>query len=70
MTDKPVLWTLDSRGVGRVTLNRPEVNNAYDGALIQGLHDAMTDLGGRLDYGPWWLQVPVAVSWQVPISSG
>ncbi|MEQ1612513.1 MAG: enoyl-CoA hydratase-related protein, partial [Hyphomicrobiaceae bacterium] len=47
MTDKPVLWTLDSRGVGRVTLNRPEVNNAYDGALIQGLHDAMTDLGGK-----------------------
>ncbi len=47
MTDKPVLWSLDARGVGRVTLNRPEVNNAYDGALIQGLHDAMNDLGGK-----------------------
>lgn len=47
MTDKPVLWTLDSRGVGRVTLNRPDVNNAYDGALLQGLHDAMTDLGAK-----------------------
>ncbi len=47
MTANPVLWTIDSRGVGRVTLNRPEVNNAYDGALIQGLHDAMDDLGAK-----------------------
>jgi methylglutaconyl-CoA hydratase len=47
MTDKPVLWSIDARGVGRVTLNRPEVNNAYDGALIQGLHEAMDDLGGK-----------------------
>lgn len=47
MSEKPVLWTIDPRGVGRVTLNRPQVNNAYDGALIQGLHDAMTDLGGK-----------------------
>ena len=32
MTANPVLWTLDERGVATVTLNRPEVNNAYDGA--------------------------------------
>src|SRR5437868_599802 len=37
MTDSPVLWTLDARGVATVTLNRPEVNNAYDGALIAGV---------------------------------
>jgi methylglutaconyl-CoA hydratase len=30
-----------------VTLNRPEVNNAYDGALVQGLHDAMDELAAR-----------------------
>jgi len=30
-----VLWDLDARGVGTVTLNRPEVNNAYNGDLIQ-----------------------------------
>jgi methylglutaconyl-CoA hydratase len=47
MTTKPVLWTLDERGVARVTLNRPDVNNAYDGALLQGLHDAMDDLGAK-----------------------
>ena len=47
MTGKSVLWTIDERGVGRVTLNRPDVNNAYDGTLIQGLHDAMDDLGGK-----------------------
>ena len=45
MSNEPVLWQLDRRGVATVTLNRPEVNNAYDEALIQGLHDAMDALG-------------------------
>lgn len=40
-----VLRNVDARGVATVTLNRPEVNNAYDDALIQGLHDAMDALG-------------------------
>ena len=43
---KPVLWNVDGRGMATVTLNRPEVNNAYDEALIQGLHDAMDALAG------------------------
>ena len=47
MTINPVLWTVDERGVARVTLNRPDVNNAYDDALLQGLHDAMDDLGAK-----------------------
>src|SRR4029078_7839578 len=47
MTDSPVLWTLDARGVATVTLNRPEVNNAYDGALIAGVLAAMDDLGRK-----------------------
>lgn len=33
----PVLCDIDARGVATVTLNRPEVNNAYDEALIRGL---------------------------------
>ena len=33
----PVLWRIDARGVARVTLNRPQVSNAYDGALIAAL---------------------------------
>lgn len=37
----PVLWSVDERGIARVVLNRPEVNNAYNGELIQGLLDAM-----------------------------
>ena len=32
-----VLCSVDARGVATVTLNRPEVNNAYNEALIQGL---------------------------------
>lgn len=40
-----VLWEIDHRGVGTVTLNRPEVNNAYNGDMIRGLHEAMDTLG-------------------------
>src|SRR5690349_6916671 len=45
-TSGPVLWSVDTRGVAAVTLNRPEVNNAYDGALIDGLLAALDALGG------------------------
>ena len=45
MTSKAVLWSVDTRGVGTVTLNRPEVNNAYDESIIGGLHEAMDELG-------------------------
>lgn len=45
MSQQAVLKNVDRRGVATVTLNRPEVNNAYDEALIQGLHDAMDALG-------------------------
>lgn len=50
MTSGPVLWNLDERGIATVTLNRPAVNNAYDGALIDGLLAAMDELaqGGKL----------------------
>jgi methylglutaconyl-CoA hydratase len=37
MSDEPVLWSVDERGVARVTLNRPEVYNAYNGELISAL---------------------------------
>ena len=47
MPERPVLWSVDARGVARVMLNRPDVNNAYDGALLQGLHEAMDALGGE-----------------------
>jgi methylglutaconyl-CoA hydratase len=40
----PVLWSVDARGVAAVTLNRPEVNNAYNGELIQGLLAALDAL--------------------------
>ncbi|MGC2411253.1 MAG: hypothetical protein WA459_00945 [Stellaceae bacterium] len=34
MADEPVLCAIDRRGVASVTLDRPQVNDAYDGALI------------------------------------
>ena len=36
-----VMCDVDSRGVVTVTLNRPDVNNAYNEDMIQGLHQAM-----------------------------
>ncbi len=39
-----VLCEIDRRGVARVTLNRPEVGNAYNGALIDGLIGAFARL--------------------------
>src|SRR5512144_2512694 len=47
MSNTTVLWEMDQRGVATVTLNRPEVNNAYNGELIHGLHAAMDQLGAR-----------------------
>ena len=44
MSEAPVLWSVDARGVGTITLNRPERNNAYDGALLAGLHGALDAL--------------------------
>jgi methylglutaconyl-CoA hydratase len=43
--EEPVLCAVDPRGVATVTLNRPRVGNAYNGALIDGL----IDIFARLD---------------------
>ncbi len=42
-----VRWDLDARGVATVTLNRPEVNNAYNGDMLAGLHEVMEGLGAN-----------------------
>lgn len=42
--EQPVLIEIDQRGVAHVTLNRPERNNAYDGALIAALSAALDTL--------------------------
>jgi methylglutaconyl-CoA hydratase len=47
MPASPVLWELDERGIATVTLNRPEVNNAYDAGLINGVLAAMDELGQK-----------------------
>lgn len=45
---EPILCTVDRRGVAAVTLNRPQVRNAYDGALI----DALIATFARLEREP------------------
>jgi len=39
-----VLSEIDARGVATVTLNRPEIGNAYDAAMLQGLLDTFARL--------------------------
>jgi methylglutaconyl-CoA hydratase len=46
-TNDPVLCSVDDRGVAHVTLNRPEVYNAYNGALISGLLETYDALAGK-----------------------
>lgn len=45
MSTSPVLSHLDERGVATITLNRPEVNNAYNGDLIQAVLGGLDALG-------------------------
>jgi len=45
MTADPVLLAVDARGVATVTLNRPEIGNAYDSDLLAALIDGL----GRLE---------------------
>ncbi len=40
----PALIDIDGRGVATVRLNRPQRNNAYDGALLQALLDGLAAL--------------------------
>jgi methylglutaconyl-CoA hydratase len=42
MDNRTVLLETDSDGIASVTLNRPDVNNAYNGAMIEGLLDAFS----------------------------
>lgn len=44
MSEPVVLTDIDARGVATVTLNRPDVNNAYNGEMIEALLDG----GARL----------------------
>ncbi|MDD3652091.1 enoyl-CoA hydratase/isomerase family protein [Immundisolibacter sp.] len=40
-----VLWTIDHRGVATLTLNRPQVHNAFDDVLIAELTERLSRLG-------------------------
>ena len=45
MSQEPVTWQLDQRGVATVAFNRPQVNNAYNDELIAGVLSALEALG-------------------------
>ena len=41
MQDQPLLTTIDARGVARLTMNRPDLRNAFDEALIGAICDSI-----------------------------
>jgi methylglutaconyl-CoA hydratase len=48
MTDQVLITTIDSRGVARLTMNRPDIRNAFNEQLIGDICEAM----GRLNSDP------------------
>ena len=66
----PVLWDVDPRGVATVTLNRPEVNNAYEGALIQGLIAALDAPAALRACARSFSKAKASTSRPAPISNG
>lgn len=44
-----VLFDSDARGVATVTLNRPQIHNAFNDDVVQRLSGIWTDLAGRRD---------------------
>lgn len=44
MSDQPILLQRDARGVATLTLNRPDVHNAFDDMLIAGLSARLREL--------------------------
>ncbi|MFQ5785143.1 MAG: enoyl-CoA hydratase-related protein [Alphaproteobacteria bacterium] len=46
MSDESVLFRASPDGVATITLNRPEVHNAFDGETIERLSDIFEDLHG------------------------
>jgi methylglutaconyl-CoA hydratase len=48
MADQNLLLSVEG-GIARVTLNRPEVHNAFDEALIEGMFDLFTGLAADRD---------------------
>ena len=49
MSEGIVLTSIDSRGIAEVALNRPERNNAYNGAMIAELINSFTSLYNNND---------------------
>ncbi|MEK9969116.1 MAG: enoyl-CoA hydratase-related protein, partial [Ferrovibrio sp.] len=49
MTDQIVLLDIDARGVATVTLNRPQVHNAFNDDVIATLTKIWDKLAGRAD---------------------
>ena len=53
MSQPPVLLSVDARGVATATLNRPEVGNAYNAAMLDALIEALPRLAADAPCAAW-----------------
>ena len=44
MSEKSIITVVDNRGVATLTMNRPELHNAFDDRLIADLTDVLREL--------------------------
>ena len=49
MSEPVILVERDPRGIATVTLNRPQVNNAYDRNVLQSASDGLKELAQDAD---------------------
>ena len=49
MSDDMIVMRVDERGIATLSLNRPEVRNAFDDALISQLTEALLALNAQAD---------------------
>ncbi|MFC6672253.1 enoyl-CoA hydratase/isomerase family protein [Marinobacterium aestuariivivens] len=49
MSQETVLLEIDPQGIARVTLNRPEIHNAFDDAIIARLTEVLREIDGNAD---------------------
>jgi methylglutaconyl-CoA hydratase len=69
MEDRSVLLQVDDRGAAVVTLNRPQIHNAFDEGMVSALTDIFQEVAESNDIGSWCFRHAVSRSAPAPIST-
>jgi len=47
LTEQTIIHNIDDKGIARITLNRPEKHNAFDGDMIQSINNILEEWQGK-----------------------